>query len=223
MPRVGRIAPGGVIYHVLNRGNGRRALFLKDRDYAAFVELLAKVKQCMPVRILAYCVMRNHWHLVLWPREDGDLSNFMLRLTTSHVRRYYAHYHNTDGGHLYQGRFKNFPIEEDRHLLTVLRYVEANALRAKLVGRAELWPWGSLYARENGLGADLLENWPLKRPANWVEVVNSALKPEDLSALQTSVIRGRPYGSPTWVREASERMGLEFTLRPRGRPPAEKE
>ena len=150
MPRIGRIALGGVIYHVLNRGNGRKTLFHKDGDYAAFVKLLAEVKEAVPVRVLAYCLMPNHWHLVLWPRQDGELSKFMLRLTTAHVRRCYAHYRRTEGGHLYQGRFKNFPIEEDGHLLTVIRYVEANALRAKLVKRGELWPWSSLHTRSTG-------------------------------------------------------------------------
>jgi putative transposase len=156
MPRVGRIAPGGVIYHVLNRGNGRRQVFLKDGDYLAFIKLLAQVREAVPVDLLAYCLMPNHWHLVLRPAADGDLSKFMLRLTTAHVRRHYAHYHDTAGGHLYQGRFKNFPIEEDPHLLTVLQYVEANALRARLVRRAENWKWGSLYARESRLYEDLL-------------------------------------------------------------------
>jgi len=223
MPRVGRIAPGGVIYHVVNRGNGRKALFHKDGDYAAFIKLLAEVKETTPVRILAYCLMGNHWHLVLWPREDGELSKFMLRLTTAHVRRYYAHYRQAGGGHLYQGRFKNFPIEEDRHLLTVLRYVEANALRAKRVDRAEQWPWGSLHARQNGQGTDLLDDWPVQRPRNWTEIVNAAAKPDELAAVRTSILRGRPYGSPAWVQQTVERLGLQFTLRSRGRPARKKE
>src|SRR5665213_1677025 len=141
MPRLARISPGGMIFHCLNRGNDRRAIFDDPGDYAAFERVLEKTLELVPVRLLAYCLMPNHWHLVLWPRKDGDLSKFMLRLTTAHVRRQYAHYHDTDGGHLYQGRFKNFPVEEDRHLLTLCRYVEANALRANLVTRAHDWPW----------------------------------------------------------------------------------
>jgi putative transposase len=218
MPRVGRIAPGGVIYHVLNRGNGRKTLFHKDADYAAFVKLLAEVTESVPVRVLAYCLMPNHWHLVLWPRQDGELSKFMLRLTTAHVRRCYAHYRRTEGGHLYQGRFKNFPIEEDRHLLTVIRYVEANALRARLVKRAEQWPWNSLHARAGIEGEKLLDDWPVDRPADWAAVVNSAVKEDELETLRTSVVRGRPYGSLSWVQRTAERLGLQFTLRPRGRP-----
>jgi putative transposase len=167
--------------------------------------------------------MDNHWHLILWPRKDGDLSRFMLRLTTAHVRRCYAHYHHRDGGHLYQGRFKNFPIEKDRHLLTVLRYAEANPLRAKLVERAELWQWSSLHAHLNHTMADLLDEWPIDRPVDWIDVVNSAVEADDLEALRTSVVRGRPYGSPAWVQRTAARLGLQFTLRPRGRPPKNKE
>src|SRR6266542_5055504 len=124
MPRIGRIAPGGYIYHVLNRGNGRQKIFHKPGDYDAFVAVLARVREIVPVDILAYCLMPNHWHLVLRPKRDGDLSRFMLRVATAHVRRYFAHYQNEAGGHLYQGRFKSFPVEADDHLLALLRYVE---------------------------------------------------------------------------------------------------
>ena len=103
------------------------------------------------MRVLSWCLMPNHWHLVLWPREDGQLSRFMLRLCTAHVRRHFAHYQTSCGGHLYQGRFKSFPVQDDFHFLTVCRYVEANALRANLVGRAQDWRWGSLWAWERGL------------------------------------------------------------------------
>ncbi|MDB5174578.1 MAG: rayT [Phycisphaerales bacterium] len=218
MPRVGRIAPGGVIYHVLNRGNGRMQLFYKDGDYAAFLKLLARVKESVPVRVLGYCLMPNHWHLVLWPRMDGDLSSFMLRLTTAHVRRHHAHYRHSAGGHLYQGRFKNFPVQEDRHLLTLCRYVEANPLRAKLVRRAQAWRWSSLSAGTNGAAEGLLDAWPIERPSDWLEIVNTAAGASELEAIRTSVKRGRPFGSPQWVARTADRLGLGFTLRDRGRP-----
>ena len=221
MPRIARVAPGGVIYHVLNRGNGRMRLFYKDQDQAAFLKLLAEVKEVVPVGVLAYCLMSNHWHLVLWPREDGQLSNFMLRLSTAHVRRHHAHYHHQSGGHLYQGRFKNFPVQQDAHFLTLYRYVEANPLRAKMVARAQEWQWSSLHARLGTPPSTLLDEWPVERPADWVEIVNTACKPEDLSALRLSVTRGRPFGSPAWVDRTARRLGLEFTLRERGRPTKE--
>ncbi len=82
------------------------------------------------MRVLGYCLMSNHWHLLLWPREEGDLSRFMLRLTTTHVRRLHAHYRQPHGGHIYQGRYKSFPVQDDLHLLTVLRYVDTFLTRS---------------------------------------------------------------------------------------------
>ena len=125
MPRKLRNSRGGLAYHVMNRGNGRAAIFHKPADYEAFLGMLAQVRQAEPgVRVLGFCLMPNHWHLVLWPKADGQLSRFVQRLATTHVRRHHAHYHVQAGGHLYQGRFKAFPIQEDEHLLSVLRYVE---------------------------------------------------------------------------------------------------
>src|SRR5208283_4877110 len=127
-----------------------------------------------PIRILDWCLMSNHWHLVLWPRKDGELTAFMRWLTLTHAQRW-KHSHAAVGrGHLYQGRFKSFPIEQDEHLLTVLRYVQRNPVRAGLVRRAEQWRWGSCHVRENR-GHDLyrlLSAWPSRRPARWLARVN---------------------------------------------------
>jgi putative transposase len=117
----------------------RLPLFQKDGDYEAFERVLTLALKKYPIRLLAYCVMPNHWHMVLWPREDGELSAFLRWLTLTHSMRWHTHYHTTGTGHLYQNRFKSFPIEADDHLYTVLRYVERNALRANLVKRAEDW------------------------------------------------------------------------------------
>ena len=220
MPRVGRKAPGGVIYHVINRGNGRQKLFHKPADYDAFVALLRGVAAVVPVKILAYCLMPNHWHLVLLPPGDGDLSKFMLRLTTTHVRRYFAHYHRSAGGHLYQGRFKSFAVQEDdeAHLLVLLRYVESNALRARLVRDPAQWKWCSFAARQTAAGMKLLSAWPIERPRNWAKLLAERLPEKEAEALRVSVRRGRPFGSPDWVERTARRLGLDFTLRPRGRP-----
>ena len=135
MPRNPRASQGGYCYHVLNRGNGRQTLFHKNGDFAAFVTLLRQAGERVPMRLLAYCLMPNHFHLALWPRGDGDLSDYMGWLLTAHVRRYHQHYHGS--GHVYQGRFRSFPIQEDDHLLTVLRYIERNPVRAALVQQAQ--------------------------------------------------------------------------------------
>jgi putative transposase len=216
MPRRPRIAPGGLVYHVLNRAVARLALFDKDADYAAFEGVLAEAMQKHPTRLLSYIVMPNHWHLVLWPRKDGELTDFVRWLTHTHVMRWHAHFGTSGSGHLYQGRFKSFPVETD----CLLRYVERNAKRANLVDRAERWRWSSLWRREKGdtLERKLLHRWPLHEPADWVRLVNRVQSEAELKAVRHAIRRGAPLGSPQWQRRTAAKLGLEWTLRARGRP-----
>jgi len=113
MPRVARYAPGGFAYHALNRRVARLPLFEKDGDYEAFERVLLLALEKHPIRVLTYCLMPNHWHFVLWPRRDGELTDFLRWLTHTHTMRWHAHYHTSGTGHLDQGRFKSFPIEAD--------------------------------------------------------------------------------------------------------------
>ena len=219
MPRIARNAPGGLVHHVLNRGNARRRLFHKDGDYEAFLEMLGQALERLPMRLLGYCLMPNHWHLVLWPRKDGELSSFMRWLSNTHVRRFHQHYHTYGQGHIYQGRFKSFPVQDDDHLLTVLRYVEANPLRAKMVSQAQDWPWSSLSRRRSpAKKVDLLSPGPVDRPRQWLACVNQTIERPMLEAVRTSATRSRPFGDPQWSAGLARRLDLQFTLNPRGRP-----
>jgi putative transposase len=203
-------------YHVLNRGNGRSDVFHKDQDFAAFLQLLADANERLPMRVLGYVLLHNHFHLVLWPRHDGDLSRWMQWLMTAHVRRYHRHYHGS--GHVWQGRFKAFPIQQDEHLLSVLRYVERNPLRANLVARAEEWAWSSLSWRPTGKRPEILSDGPVPLPRNWVALVNKPQTEAEVSALQRSLARGSPLGDARWTERTAERLDLQSTIRPRGRP-----
>ena len=220
MGRALRADAGGLVYHVLNRANARLPLFEKDGDYEAFERVLAEAQAEYGTRLLAYCIMPNHWHLVLWPERDKELSRFTGWVTLTHTQRWHAHHRTAGSGHLYQGRFKSFPIETDEHLLTVLRYVERNPLRAGLVRRAEAWRWSSLGRRESGnaAGQVLLADWPLPRPRRWTAWVNEALTVGELEAVRLCVARGQPYGSPAWVEQIVATYGLQPAMRPRGRP-----
>ena len=224
MGRPVRAAAGGIIYHVLNRANGRLPLFEKPADYEAFENVLSEAHERIAMRTLAYCVMPNHWHLVLWRRRDEDLSRFMAWVTLTHTQRWHAYRQSAGNGHVYQGRFKSFPVQADEHFLTVCRYVERNALRAKLVDRAEGWRWSSLGRREQGraLATAWLTDWPVARPRRWVQWVNEPQTEAELDALRCAVQRGRPFGDDEWVRRTAGRLGLEGTMRRRGRPKAQK-
>jgi putative transposase len=220
MPRPKRADEANGIYHALNRANARGEIFKKPEDYDAFERILGEGLQRYPCRILSYQLMPNHWHFVLQPAEDGAMSNFLRWVTLTHTQRYHAHYGTSGEGHVYQGRFKSFPIQDDDHFWVVARYVERNALRANFVSRAEDWKWGSLHRWLQHPEADpkLLSPWPLSRLPNWISRVNEPLTESEIKAVRWSVKKGSPFGEETWVESIARRLDLESTLRPRGRP-----
>ena len=219
MARRLRESLANICYHVLNRGNGKMTVFHKDDDYIAFLILLKQANDRIPMRMLSYCLMPNHFHLVLWPKQDGDLSKWMQWLTTSHVRRYHRHYDSS--GHVWQGRFKSFPIQSDEHLLTVMRYVERNPIRAKTipVRKAQNWHWSSLgIAHPDAEVMPEITNGPVERPHPWLDWVNRPTSKDEFEAMSMCISRGRPYGSDKWRTRIAKKLGLESSLRPRGRP-----
>ncbi len=222
MARQARIAPPGYIYHVMNRTAGRFIMLRQEPDFAALEKIILQAHQREPLPILAYCLMGNHWHFVVRPTKEGQMSRFFRWLTLTHAVRWRVAHHNVGYGHLYRGRFKAFPVQSGQSLLEVLRYVERNALSADLVKHAQDWPWGSLWAREHGskeLQAILTE-WPGGRPRGWTQYVNQPLTPQELARLTTSENRSRPYGDDAWVGRIVSKLGLQHTVRNEGRPAA---
>jgi putative transposase len=218
MPRRPRFAQGGYVFHVLNRGAGRQTLFESDADYDAFVSLLAQAQRRIPLRMLAYCVMPNHWHLLLWPETDEGLSEFMRWLTVTHSQRWHANRGTAGTGPVYQGRFKSLPVQEDEHFLSVCRYVERNALRANLCARAEMWKWCTAWNSQVRSCPVPLSGWPVPKPLEWIRYVNEPQSEEELMAIRHCVNHGNPYGAKDWTRDAAEKLGLERTLHSRGNP-----
>jgi putative transposase len=218
MARRIRCSDAGYVYHVLNRAVGRTTLFRKPADYAAFEKVLRQAWERTGMRLLSYLIMPNHWHLVVWPQCDGDLSVYAQWLTVTHVRRWHAHHHTGGTGPIYQGRFKSFPIQEDDHFYTVCRYVERNALRANLIARAEDWRWSSLWHRCHNTQVPWLSAWPLPLPATWLQFVNKAETENELAALRSCVYRGAPYGNETWQKQTATALRLESAMRGPGRP-----
>ena len=210
MPRIPRGQQAGCVYHVINRGNGRATVFHKAQDYEAFLSILALAKARHPVKIFAFSLMPNHFHFVIESSQHQALSRFMQWLLTSHVRRYHKHYRSS--GHVWQGRFKSFPVQRDEHLLMVLRYVLQNPVRSGLAASVNDWRWSSWCRSE------LTDRCPVEVDADWITTVDQPLTEHQLGSIRESVNRQRPYGEKDWQTRIASLFGLQSTLRPRGRP-----
>ena len=205
---------------MLNRGVGRMRIFDHQDDYLVFERVMEETLEIWPMRICAYCLMPNHWHMVLWPEHDGDLAAFMQRLSVTHVARWQRNKRCVGDGHVYQGRFKSFPVETDDYFYQVVRYVERNPLRANLVKDLDEWRWSSLWRYRQGTVSQkrLLSSWPVDRPRKWKCHVEHPQTESEEAALQRSIARGSPLGEEAWVRRIAEQLNLSSTLATRGRP-----
>jgi putative transposase len=221
MPRIQRGLQDNFIYHMINRGNGRLEIFHKDEDYSVFIELLKVAKGRYPVKIFGYCLMPNHFHIVVKPERGEELSKWMQWLMTSHVRRYHKHYGSS--GHVWQGRFKSFMIQNDAHLLMVLRYIEGNPVRAQLVSSAKEWIWSSHGERTGEKRQILIDDIPMELPGDWERYLNEPLTGKELEKIRQSANRQSPYGDSEWQAKVCKEFGLESTLREKGRPKKKKE
>ncbi|RKY07476.1 MAG: hypothetical protein DRP56_05635 [Planctomycetota bacterium] len=218
MGRPKRITLGGYVYHVLNRANGRLRIFKKDDDFTAFEKILIEGIKRFEIRLCGYCLMGNHWHLLLWPRHDGDLSSFMRWITLTHVQRFHAAHGTIGIGHLYQGRYKIFPVQDNAYYATALRYIEANPVRAEIVQDAADW-LGSSYAVRQGRQSPLeLSEGPFAIPADWTKQIHRRINPKAAEAIAKSINRNGPLGDSEWTQQTAKKMNLESTLRKRGRP-----
>ena len=222
MSRSLRPPRGGLVYHVMNRGNGGRRIFRKRSDYLAFIQILREALAEIPIRILAYCLTPVDWRLLLWPQEDRgeDLSKFMHWITLTHASRWHAHRGTRGQGHLYQRRFKSFPAQPGGHVSGVIRFTEQTPLRTGLAEKLEDWEWSSYRARTQGADdrTDILSALPRSLSRSWQQSTEQPLSRGQIAAMRECVHRGRPYGDETWTAEIAEELGLQSTLRPIGRP-----
>ena len=216
MPRTARAIVANYCYHVINRGNRKATVFHEPADYEQFLALIARAQMRLHLPIQALCLMPNHVHLVVRPARDDDLAKWIHWVFTTHVRWQHAKYGST--GRVWQGRFKAFVIQQDHHLLTVMRYVERNALRAGLVERAEDWQWGSLGWRRSAAPPVALAPSPVPLPTYWRHLVNEPQTAAEIAEIRTCVNRQRPFGDAEWVKRQASELGLDQSLMPFGRP-----
>ena len=209
MPRRVRTVIPGMAYHVINRAAQRIRLFSDPSDYETFLNVIALVQKQTPCRLLSFCLMPNHWHLLFWPETEEELPIFMQKLTAIHGTKWRGYRKSVGLGPVYQGRYKSFPVQNNFHFLSVARYIERNALRANLVTEAQQWRWSSLAMREgrtSKYGIELAE-WPVACPVDWLLIVNKPQSQPELDALRRSVNKGTPFGDSVWQLETSRRLG----------------
>jgi putative transposase len=225
MGRQPRLIADGLVYHALNRGNNRSPVFAAAADYQTFLRALGQTKDRYPFRLYAYCLMGSHFHLVLEPQAGQSISRILQSLTVAHTWHY--HRQRDSSGHVWQGRFKSPVIAADEHLLTVMRYVESNPLRAGMVLDLAAYPWSSYLVHVLGKTMSLADEavvWPAlaktvaARQAYWRKWLHQPLSASDLAAIRRSVTSGRPYGGVAWVAATAKQLGIELNPRPPGRP-----
>jgi putative transposase len=225
MPRLPRPIEDGFIYHAINRGNNRADVFGQPGDHEAFLQALERTRERFPFRLFGYCLMTNHFHLLLKPDPGQSISRILQSITVAHTWRYHQSHHSV--GHVWQGRFKSPVIQDDAHLLIVLRYIEANPLRAGLVDDLERYPWSSYPAHAHGRPDPLLDplpqyeaigRTPAERQARWRRKVLARQNDRELAAIRHSLQSGKPLGEPRWVAAHASALGINLNPRPRGRP-----
>jgi putative transposase len=217
VPRRQSAGTAGLVFHVINRGVKRSALFDSPSDYYRFLALLGQAQRRTGMRCVCYCLMPNHFHLVLWPERDDQLSQCMFWLLTNHARVVHARRGTRGTGYVYQGRFKAIPVASDQYFLNLCRYVERNPIDAFLVAQAEAWPWSSMAQRAGQKRPLKLTDWPVPRPADWCRLVNAEMG-QEVEDIRRSIGRNRPYGPEEWRERIAAKTGRMGSLRPIGRP-----
>ena len=205
MARMARAVAPGVPHHVTQRGNRRQKVFFDENDYALYKALLAEGCKAAGVEVWAYCLMPNHVHMIMVPRDRDGLR---AALSEAH-RRYSRTVNGRQGwtGYLWQGRFASFAMDE-AHLYACARYVEQNPVRARLVERARDWRWSSARAHLAGRDDGLVRVKPLlDKVEDWRTFLGEKLTGEELETIRAGERSGRPRGSPQFVKQLERRLG----------------
>lgn len=218
MPRRPRVSTGQFVFHVLNRAVQGVTLFETAADNELFVDLFAEAARRVPIRILAFVIMPNHWHLVLWPLTDYSLSPFMKWLTGTHAMKWRATRGSQGRGAVYQGRFKAIAVQHDAHFLTLCRYVERNPVRARLVARAENWRWSSAAPANSSARWPVMSAWPVSKPEDWSDRLNVPESSRSLRGVREAIRAGRHFGSASWRLKTADALRWRSGLRQRGKP-----
>lgn len=212
MPTKPRIQAGNVVYHVMNRAIRNLSPFQTDRDYLEFEKILRRALEKYKVRVISYCIMPNHWHLLLWPCATGVLSRFVQWISSVHAKLWNRTHSAVGRGAIYQSRYKSIPVKSDGHLLVAMRYVEQNPLRAGLVKKPRHWRWSSAHERtlklRNVTPIITTEQTPV--PPDFVSELDERTSRVELGVIRTHIRKSIPFGlSMMFGRRKSESFILD--------------
>jgi len=222
MPRIARGVAVSYPHHIVQRGNNREKIFFHDKDKEKYLTLLKKYSEKWNVRILAYCLMSNHVHLLAKPLEDISLYKMMQGLTlcyTQHVNRTYKR-----TGRLWESRYHSCIVDKDKYLWAVARYIEQNPIRAKIVSRAEEFPYSSARAHINGIKDEVLgeELFTEGQRKDYSKLVSSLGSEDEVIEIRLYTRTGRPLGSEQFISKMEKKLQRRFTLKSPGRPKKER-
>ncbi len=220
MARLARVVASGLPHHVTQRGNRRQKVFFGDDDYRAYRALIAEQCAAARVEVWGYCLMPNHVHLILAPRDEDGLRAALATAHKRYTQRINARHDWR--GYLWQGRFASFVMDE-AHALACARYVELNPVRARLVGRPRDWPWSSARAHLAGADDELVKVAPLlEMVPDWRAFLAEAPAKADLEQLRAHSRTGRPLGPERFVAGLERKLGRVLGKRKPGRTPRAK-
>jgi putative transposase len=216
MSRLARVVIPGLPHHVTQRGNRREAIFFENGDHEIYIDMLAEQTLKAGVEVWAYCLMPNHVHLILKPTHSDDLGH-----AVGEAHRRYTNFINARGrwtGHLFQSRFASVVLD-DSHLISAVRYVSMNPVRARLVSRPEEWKWSSVRAHLAGVDDALVTVRPLLNRVPHLRDLLQVDAEEDFSELRRAETTGRPLGAPEFVAGLESLLGRKIARRAPGRKP----
>lgn len=212
MPRRSPCPPDCHFFHVFNRVIEGRTLFEVPGQYDAFLELLGRATTRYRIRVYAFVLMPSHWHIILWAADQAELSRCMQWLETDHAQSWRVAKGSRGRGAVYQSRFKAVWIERESEFLRASRYVERNPVRARMVARAEHWQWSSAWPSAHGPDGFRCEEWPVAKPADWLDRLNEPEQPAELLELRSWMARGTVLGGKAGAESSPGHYSSDIVL-----------
>ncbi|MBI4847638.1 MAG: transposase [Nitrospirae bacterium] len=221
MPRIARVIAEGYPHHVIQRGNNREKVFFDKKDKEKYLSLLKKYSDKWKSSILAYCLMTNHIHLLVRPQEELSLWKMMQGITVCFTQYVNRKYKRT--GRLWESRYHSCIVDNEKYLWAVSRYIEQNPLRAKMVTKAEDFPYSSARAHLNGLKDEILgeELFDEKQRNDYAQLIRESISEDEMEEIRRFTRTGRPLGSEQFVNQMEKEFQRQFFLKSPGRPKKE--